>query len=105
VCSNGGDDEELQLWLVYVFADYCNACEKLAPVWEEAVKQLKGAVRFGRVQSDFESGLARKLGASSGVGRCRTACLAFAARVTMDVAHARRLGWLQASALCRCSWW
>lgn len=37
------DESELLVWLIYVYARRCPACEKVTPVWAKAVQKLDGA--------------------------------------------------------------
>ena len=71
---NGAGEERTRVWLIYVFGNQCNLCKKVGPLFEEAARQLKGYVMTGRIKSDFESSLTRRLGAEKvgrGLGRVK----------------------------------
>lgn len=42
------------LWYVEFFVAWCNHCETLAPKWAEAATELRGKVRFGKIDSTTE---------------------------------------------------
>ena len=47
-----------QVWLIQVWRDtHCPHCLELAPAWEEAAKELKGVVHFGRINYDRNGAL------------------------------------------------
>lgn len=61
--ASTGDSDELIVWLIFVFSgSRCHLCEKMKPTWEKAAKQLKGFVKTGKIQSDYEISLTRQLG-------------------------------------------
>ena len=42
-----------QVWVIQVWRDSsCPHCHEIAPAWEEAAKELKGVVNFGRINYD-----------------------------------------------------
>lgn len=55
-------EEHTRVWIVYVFGNACSMCTRVTPLFEAAAKQLKGYAITGRIKSDFESTLTRKLG-------------------------------------------
>jgi len=44
-------------WVVQVYRDGDEVCEKFSPVWEQVAGDLEGMVKFGRVNADKESQL------------------------------------------------
>uniref|UniRef100_A0A061R584 Protein disulfide-isomerase A6 n=1 Tax=Tetraselmis sp. GSL018 TaxID=582737 RepID=A0A061R584_9CHLO len=61
------DEEVLQsedFWIVEFYAPWCGHCQKLAPEWKKAAKELLGVARVGAVNCDEDSnkGLASKYG-------------------------------------------
>ena len=50
-------------WIVQVWRHYeCQECVRLAPIWDEAAKELQGVVHFGRINYDRQMGLVQALG-------------------------------------------
>ena len=49
-----------QRFLLPPFANRCGHCQKLEPEWEAAAKELKGRVKFGKVDATVEEELAGK---------------------------------------------
>ena len=47
-----------QIWLIQVWRDNsCPHCHEIAPAWEEAAKELKGVVNFGRINYERNGAL------------------------------------------------
>lgn len=50
------------IWLVEFYAPWCGHCKALEPEWNQAAADLKGKVKFGKVDATAETGLAQKFG-------------------------------------------
>jgi hypothetical protein len=46
-----------QIWLIQVWREGAPHCHEISPAWEEAAKELKGIVQFGRINYDRNGGL------------------------------------------------
>uniref|UniRef100_A0A7S0RA54 protein disulfide-isomerase n=1 Tax=Pyramimonas obovata TaxID=1411642 RepID=A0A7S0RA54_9CHLO len=51
-----------EFWIVEFYAPWCGHCQKLAPEWIKAAKELKGVAKVGAVNCDDEQELAQKYG-------------------------------------------
>lgn len=50
------------VWLVEFFAPWCGHCQRLAPEWEKAAKELEGKAKLGAVDATIHNALANKYG-------------------------------------------
>lgn len=48
------------IWMIEFYAPWCGHCKKLQPEWEEAAANLKGTVKFAKVDATVETGLANR---------------------------------------------
>ena len=50
------------MWLIEYYAPWCGHCQKLQPEWNQAATQLKGQIKFGKVDATVNNGLAQRFG-------------------------------------------
>eukprot|EP00291_Cryptomonas_curvata_P019153 CAMPEP_0172157002 /NCGR_PEP_ID=MMETSP1050-20130122/3544_1 /TAXON_ID=233186 /ORGANISM="Cryptomonas curvata, Strain CCAP979/52" /LENGTH=339 /DNA_ID=CAMNT_0012826173 /DNA_START=159 /DNA_END=1174 /DNA_ORIENTATION=- len=51
------------VWIIQIWRHYeCESCVRLAPVWDEAARELQGTANFGRINFDRQQLLVQKLG-------------------------------------------
>mmetsp|Transcript_31226 Transcript_31226/g.42436 ORF Transcript_31226/g.42436 Transcript_31226/m.42436 type:complete len:133 (+) Transcript_31226:397-795(+) len=50
------------IWFVEFYAPWCGHCKALEPEWNSAASQLKGQVKFAKVDATEEAGLAQRFG-------------------------------------------
>lgn len=85
--------ESSEPWLLQVYADAGEGCQRFAPLWETAARSLEGVVRLGRVDSHAQPTLARQLaGASANDVDALPVLLAFPARCAAVSCAARLRG-------------
>lgn len=53
------------LCVVDFWAEWCGPCKMLKPVFDEVAKEMKGKVKFGKVDIDSGQALAEKFGVMS----------------------------------------
>ena len=51
--------------VVDCWADWCGPCKQFSPVFEATAKQYEGVVKFAKLDTEAEPGLARGLGISA----------------------------------------
>jgi len=50
------------VWIIQVWLDHnCNGCVEISQAWEEAAKELKGSVQFGRINYERQGALLSRL--------------------------------------------
>ncbi len=47
-------------WVIDFWAEWCMPCKMMSSIFEEAAKEFKGKVKFGKINVDEESDLAQK---------------------------------------------
>ncbi len=47
-------------WAIDFWAEWCGPCRMMAPHFEEAAKEMKGKVQFGKLDVDANSEIAQK---------------------------------------------
>eukprot|EP00923_Selenidium_pygospionis_P000952 GHVN01001463.1.p3 GENE.GHVN01001463.1~~GHVN01001463.1.p3 ORF type:complete len:222 (-),score=25.91 GHVN01001463.1:5794-6459(-) len=52
-------------WFVKLYAPWCGHCKKLAPIWADVAKELKGSVNVAHVDCTKERGLAQRFAIKS----------------------------------------
>lgn len=50
------------IWMVEFYAPWCGHCKALEPEWNQAAADMKGKVKFAKVDATVESNLARQFG-------------------------------------------
>jgi len=50
------------LWLLYFYSEWCSPCREFADAWEESYSSLKGVVKMGRIDAEWERSLSRHFG-------------------------------------------
>jgi len=50
------------IWMVEFYAPWCGHCKSLEPEWNQAASQMKGKVRFAKVDATVETQIAQKFG-------------------------------------------
>lgn len=46
-------------WFIKFYAPWCHHCQKMAPIWEQLAKDMKGKLNIGEVNCDAESRLCK----------------------------------------------
>ena len=47
------------IWFIEFYAPWCGHCKALEPEWNASATQMKGKVKFGKVDATVESQLAQ----------------------------------------------
>ncbi len=53
------------IWMVELYAPWCGHCKALEPEWNAAATQMKGQVKFAKVDADGNKEIARRFGVKS----------------------------------------
>ncbi|KAF4674862.1 hypothetical protein FOL47_008610 [Perkinsus chesapeaki] len=54
-------DHSVDIWIVEVYSDLDKYCHHIAPAWDEVASDLKGFIKFGRINSQTDRGLFKSL--------------------------------------------